>query len=49
MEEVVVLLTPTLFWAVGAFYEDFAQVSDDDVCELLAQARGTRPVRVGER
>ena len=38
VEELVVLLTPTLFWAVGAFYEDFAQVSDEDVCRLLSEA-----------
>jgi predicted phosphoribosyltransferase len=37
--ELVVLSTPLLFWAVGAFYEDFGQVSDDEVCELLAQAK----------
>ena len=39
VDELVVLSTPLLFWAVGAFYEDFGQVSDDEVCELLAQAK----------
>jgi putative phosphoribosyl transferase len=48
VDELVVLATPTLFWAVGAFYEDFRQVSDDEVVELLAGARargaeGRRP------
>ena len=38
VDEIVVLATPTMFWAVGAFYEDFRQVSDDDVGRLLALA-----------
>jgi putative phosphoribosyl transferase len=42
VDELVVLATPMLFWAVGAFYEDFRQVSDDEVVEILARAR--RPV-----
>jgi len=41
VDELVVLSTPLMFWAVGAFYQDFQQVSDDEVCELLAQAKGT--------
>jgi len=35
VDELVVLSTPMMFWAVGAFYEDFQQVSDDEVCGLL--------------
>jgi len=38
VDELVVLATPMLFWAVGAFYEDFRQVSDDEVVELLTRA-----------
>lgn len=34
-DEVVCLLVPTPFRAVGAAYRDFAQTSDDEVCELL--------------
>jgi predicted phosphoribosyltransferase len=34
-DEVVVLATPELFVAVGAFFDDFRQVSDDQVVELL--------------
>jgi len=34
-DEVVCLLTPTNFMAVGQFYHDFSQVSDDDVINLL--------------
>lgn len=34
----VVLLVPKLFAAVGAFYRDFSEVSDDEVVALLAKA-----------
>lgn len=34
-DEVVVLATPEPFVAVGAFFDDFRQVSDDEVVELL--------------
>ncbi|WP_376793067.1 phosphoribosyltransferase [Thermoflexus sp.] len=37
-DAVVVLYTPALFWAVGAFYEQFEQVSDDQVVALLEEA-----------
>lgn len=37
-DEVVVLYTPALFWAVGAFYEHFDQVPDEQVVALLAEA-----------
>jgi putative phosphoribosyl transferase len=35
VDELVVLSTPMMFWAVGAFYEEFQQVSDDEVCRIL--------------
>jgi len=38
-DEVVCLLTPRTMWAVGAWYEDFEQVSDDEVRELLDTGR----------
>jgi putative phosphoribosyl transferase len=41
VDELVVLATPMLFWAVGAFYGEFPQVSDEEVCELLATAAQT--------
>lgn len=41
-DNAVVLATPEPFYAVGLFYEDFAQVSDRDVIRLLTAARGTR-------
>ncbi len=36
-DEAVCLITPEFFQAVGQYYEDFSQTSDDDVCELLAR------------
>lgn len=38
VEDVVSLLTPRDFRAVGLFYEQFPQLSDDDVCALLENA-----------
>jgi hypothetical protein len=34
-DEVVCLHSPEMFWAVGQFYEDFTQVEDEEVVELL--------------
>jgi putative phosphoribosyl transferase len=34
-DEVICLMTPEPFMAVGNFYHDFAQVSDQDVLEIL--------------
>jgi putative phosphoribosyl transferase len=39
-DRVVALATPTRFYAVGQWYLDFAQVSDDRVVELLASRGG---------
>jgi putative phosphoribosyl transferase len=33
--KVIVLYTPEPFGAVGHFYQDFAQVSDDEVKEIM--------------
>lgn len=41
-DNAVVLATPEPFYAVGLFYEDFAQVSDRDVIRLLKAARTPR-------
>ncbi len=38
-DEVVVLLVPDTFYGVGAFYEDFKQVSDEDVLYYLDKLR----------
>jgi predicted phosphoribosyltransferase len=42
VDEVICVVTPELFLAVGEWYEDFSQTSDADVRELLSQAAGTR-------
>jgi predicted phosphoribosyltransferase len=39
VDELVVLATPEPFWAVGYFYTDFRQVTDEEVADLLARAR----------
>jgi putative phosphoribosyl transferase len=39
-DEAICLTTPPFFQAVGQYYEDFAQTSDDDVRELLTRAAG---------
>jgi predicted phosphoribosyltransferase len=44
-DDVVCLLAPELFWAVGQFYADFPQMEDAEVVELLrATAPGERGV-----
>jgi predicted phosphoribosyltransferase len=40
---IVCLQTPEMFSAVGAWYDDFAQISDDEVRGLLAAAASTMP------
>jgi predicted phosphoribosyltransferase len=39
VDETVCAATPRMFNGVGRWYEDFSQTSDDEVHELLAQAR----------
>ncbi|MDI6637570.1 MAG: phosphoribosyltransferase [Bacillota bacterium] len=41
-DEVVVLSRPVPFFAVGQFYEDFSQVSDEEVQDILTQVRSRR-------
>lgn len=38
-DEAVVLSTPEPFWAVGRFYANFEQTSDEQVIDLLGSAR----------
>lgn len=38
-DEVVVLIAPPVFFAVGEWYREFDQVSDDEVEDLLARSR----------
>jgi erythromycin esterase-like protein/adenine/guanine phosphoribosyltransferase-like PRPP-binding protein len=44
-DEVVCLSTPQPLHAVGLWYEDFSQTTDDEVRELLARARRPPPAR----
>jgi putative phosphoribosyl transferase len=44
-DEVVCLSTPKPLQAVGLWYEDFSQVTDDEVRDLLARARRPPPAR----
>ncbi|HEX6067444.1 MAG TPA: phosphoribosyltransferase family protein [Nitrososphaera sp.] len=39
VSDVVVLRAPVVFMAVGAFYEDFKQVSDDEVVAIMSRYR----------
>ena len=41
-DEVVCLRTPVLFQAIGLWYEDFSQVTDEEVRSLLDRARAAR-------
>jgi predicted phosphoribosyltransferase len=36
-DDVVCLLAPEQFWAIGQFYEDFTQVEDEEVLQLLRE------------
>jgi len=38
-DDVIVLAMPEPFYAVGAYYRDFTQTSDEEVIDLLARAR----------
>jgi putative phosphoribosyl transferase len=42
VDEIVCASTPEPFYAVGLWYEDFSQTSDDEVRELLARAASQR-------
>jgi len=39
VDDVVVLQSALVFSAVGAFYEDFSQVSDEQVVEIMNKYR----------
>jgi hypothetical protein len=36
-DEIVCLLAPETFWAIGQFYQDFSQVEDEEVVEILRE------------
>jgi putative phosphoribosyl transferase len=37
-DEIICLATPVRFYAIGEFYDDFSQTSDEEVARLLAEA-----------
>lgn len=39
VDEVICMATPEPFYGVGAWYGNFSQTTDEDVCELLDKAR----------
>jgi predicted phosphoribosyltransferase len=42
VDDVVAVITPEPFYAVGQMYADFTQVSDADVFEILRRANERR-------
>ncbi|SDY55396.1 Predicted phosphoribosyltransferase [Collimonas sp. OK242] len=42
VDEAICLMTPEPFYAVGLWYDDFGQTSDDEVVELLDKAANLR-------
>jgi putative phosphoribosyl transferase len=44
VDEVAAVLIPEHFYAVGQWYEDFSQTTDEEVRDLLAQAARRQPV-----
>jgi putative phosphoribosyl transferase len=46
VDDLVVLLVPSVFFAVGEWYQRFSQVSDEEVRRLLERAQETSPVHV---
>ncbi|MGH8176385.1 MAG: phosphoribosyltransferase [Steroidobacter sp.] len=48
VDEVICLATPQEFRAVGVYYSDFTQTSDEEVIELLAQRRAAVAAKCNE-
>jgi putative phosphoribosyl transferase len=44
-DEVVCVVTPEPFYAVGLWYQDFSQTTDEEVRALLAAAAQPQPAR----
>jgi len=47
--DIVCLHTPPIFYAVGQFYEDFAQTTDEEVIALLRRREAERKVGTGDQ
>ncbi|NTU80939.1 MAG: phosphoribosyltransferase, partial [Chloroflexales bacterium] len=45
VEALIAIETPEHLGAIGLWYEDFAQISDDEVCDLLRRAAEPGPRR----
>lgn len=43
-DDVIAVHTPKSFYAIGEFYDDFSQVTDEEVIELLRQAASKAPI-----
>ena len=43
VDEVICAVTPEPFYGVGAWYEDFSQTTDEEVCELLDKFAKIKP------
>jgi putative phosphoribosyl transferase len=48
VDEIVCAMAPEYFQAVGQYYDDFSQTSDDEVRELLAYAAQSRSAETGQ-
>ena len=48
VDDIVCAITPEPFYAVGLWYEDFTQTTDEEVRALLAQAAGKQPLQARE-
>jgi len=44
-DDLVCLLAPEQFWAIGQFYEDFSQVEDEEVIQLLREFAPATPLK----
>jgi putative phosphoribosyl transferase len=49
VDEIICAITPEPFYAVGLWYDDFSQTTDDEVRELLARARQAQSPLARER
>ena len=48
VDEAICLMSPDYFQAVGQFYNDFSQTSDDEVRELLRRAQSWSPSPISD-
>ncbi|MBE9049424.1 phosphoribosyltransferase [Nostocales cyanobacterium LEGE 11386] len=46
VDDIVCAATPSPFYSVGLWYEDFPQTTDDEVRDLLAKATNHQPLKV---